>query len=183
MRHPFFEGLVPRIVAAGIGVMRYDFPYMQVGSRRPDPAPVLEASVRKAIDEAWELAAGEKVIAGGKSMGGRMTSQALAKQHDERVNGIVFLGFPLHRPRQPSTARAQHLHDVQVPMLFLQGTRDALANLDLMKEVCDSIGPRATLHVIDTADHSFAVLKRSGRTEEDVYCEMATAISAWTTSL
>lgn len=167
----------------GVGTLRYNFPYMDKGGKRPDPPAVLESAVRKAIDQGYEAAAGRTLIAGGKSMGGRMTSQALAKKHDARVRGIVFLGFPLHQPGRPSKDRAAHLADVQVPMLFLQGTRDTLAYSDLISEVVESLGPRAAMHVVDTADHSFAVLKRTGKTCEDVYRELAMTIETWTRTL
>ncbi|HEX6559618.1 MAG TPA: alpha/beta family hydrolase, partial [Longimicrobiales bacterium] len=130
-----------------------------------------------------ELAAGAKLIAGGKSMGGRMTSQALAKHPDQRVAGIAFVGFPLHQPGKPSVTRAEHLGAVQVPMLFLQGTRDTLADLELMQQVHAGLGEHATLHIIDGADHSFAVLKRSGRSNEEVLREMAETIAAWADGL
>jgi predicted alpha/beta-hydrolase family hydrolase len=123
------------------------------------------------------------LIAGGKSMGGRMTSQALAKQHDERVAGIAFVGFPLHQPNKPSLTRAEHLKAVQLPMLFLQGTRDTLADLELMKQVHTGLRADAILHIIEGADHSFAVLKRTGRTNEQVQDELATTIASWAARL
>lgn len=179
MEHPFMASMAEHLAEERVGSLRFNFPYMDAGSKRPDPPAVLESAVRKAIDRAFDVSAGVPLFAGGKSMGGRMTSQALAKRHDPRVKGIVLLGFPLHQPGKPSTERATHLANVQVPMLFLQGTRDSLAQLDLVQDVCASLRDRATLHVIDTADHSFAVLKRSGKSAQDVHREMAAAIAAW----
>jgi hypothetical protein len=179
MRHRFMEQVAEQLGAAGIATLRYNFPYMETGSRRPDPTGILEATVRAAIEQGAQLAGGRTLIAGGKSMGGRMTSQALAKRPDDRVRGIAFLGFPLHAPGKPATERAAHLADVRAPMLFLQGTRDSLARIDLIREVCDSLGDRATLHIIDQADHSFAVPKRTGLTADDIYRELAVAINEW----
>lgn len=179
MRHAFMETIAARLAEAGVATLRYNFPYMEAGGKAPNPPAVLEATVRAAVEQGSALAGGRRLIAGGKSMGGRMTSQYMAKHHDARVRGVAFLGFPLHQPGKPGMARAEHLADVQVPMLFLQGTRDTLANLEMMREVTDSLGARATLHVIDTADHSFAVLKRSGLTSEQVFAELATTIAAW----
>lgn len=179
MQHHFMASMAEHLADQRIGTLRYNFPYMDTGSKRPDPPAVLESAVRKAIDRAFEAANGLPLFAGGKSMGGRMTSQALAKRHDARIKGIVFLGFPLHQPGKPSTERATHLANVQVPMLFVQGTRDSLAKLELVEEVCASLRDRATLHVVDTADHSFAVLKRAGKSAEDVYREIAATIAAW----
>ena len=183
MRHHFMEDVSRHLAEQRVATLRYNFPYMAAGGKRPDPPAVLESAVRKAIQEGYEAADGRTLIAGGKSMGGRMTSQALAKKPDPRVKGIAFLGFPLHQPGKPSTERAVHLAQVQVPMLFIQGTRDNLANLDMMQEVAASLGSLATLHIIDTADHSFAVLKRANKTKEDVYREIATTVSAWASSL
>lgn len=183
MRHHFMESIASHLAEQDVGTLRYNFPYMENGGKRADPPPVLESAVRKAIDEGYDAAGGRTLIAGGKSMGGRMTSQALARKHDERVRGLVFLGFPLHQPGKPSRDRAAHLADVQVPMLFLQGTRDTLAYIDLIGEVVESLGSRASMHVVDTADHSFAVLKRSGKTSEEVYRELSRVIADWTAHL
>lgn len=183
MRHRFMEQIAEQLANVGIATLRYNFPYMEAGSRRPDPAGILEATVRAAIEQGAALAGARKLIAGGKSMGGRMTSQALAKRPDERVRGIAFLGFPLHQPGKPATERAAHLADVRMPMLFLQGTRDTLARIDLIEEVCNSLGDRATLHIIDQADHSFAVPKRTGLTADDIYRELAAAINEWSTAI
>lgn len=179
MRHRFMEQAAEQLGNVGIATLRYNFPYMEAGSRRPDQPAVLEATVRAAIEQAALLAGGRTLVAGGKSMGGRITSQALAKRRDDRVRGIAFLGFPLHQPGKPATERAAHLADVHAPLLFLQGTRDALARIDLIKEICISLGDRATLHIIDQADHSFAVPKRTGLTPADVYAEIATTIREW----
>jgi uncharacterized protein len=149
---------------------------MQNGGKRPDPPAILESTVRAAIERGNQEFPDLSVIAGGKSMGGRMTSQLLARQHDLPVRGIAFVGFPLHYPKQPARTRAVHLFDVVHPMLFLQGTRDTLADIDLMREVTNELGERAQLHVIDGADHSFAMLKKSGRTHAEVLDELAERI-------
>jgi len=183
MRHVFMEAVSSQLAQRGVATLRYNFPYMETGGRRPDATSVLEATVRAAIAEAVRLADGQTIIAGGKSMGGRMTSNALAKEHDARVRGVAFVGFPLHPPGKPSTDRSAHLASVSVPMLFLQGTRDTLAEIELIEQVCKSLGERATLHVIATADHSFAVLKSSGRTNDEVKAELASTIASWAESL
>ena len=185
MRHEFMEAVTERLGGLRIATLRYQFPYMESGRGRPDPPGLLEATVRCAVDRARDRARelGEEssvpVFAGGKSMGGRMTSNAQARSPLEGVRGIAFLGFPLHAAKQPSTTRAAHLTQVDVPMLFLQGTRDALADLELLAPVCRQLGERATLHVVEGADHGFHVLKRSGRTDEDVLDELATQLRAW----
>lgn len=179
MNHPFMHNLAQHLFDIGVATLRYNFPYMDAGRGRPDPPGKLEGAVKAAIEKARDLAGDLPIIAGGKSMGGRMTSQLLAKKPDAGVKGIAFVGFPLHQPGKPSTERAAHLQQLQVPMLFLQGTRDNLANLELMKEVAAALGPKATLHIIDTADHSFAVLKRSGKSSDDVMKELAQTILQW----
>ena len=179
MEHPFLESVARLLAARGIATLRYQFPYTEAGGRRPDPPGVLLATVRAAVARARELMPGIRLCAGGKSMGGRMTSSAAADRPLEGVAGLVFLGFPLHRPGHPGVDRAEHLARVGLPMLFLQGTRDQLADLALIREVCDGLGPRGTLHVVEGADHSFAVLKRSGRTGAEVLDELADAIAAW----
>ena len=179
MRHRFMEAVARALAPAGIATFRYQFPYIEAGGKRPDAPGVLQETVRAANAEAARLAPDLPRIAGGKSLGGRMTSQAQAKEPLEGVRGLVFLGFPLHAPGKTGTDRAAHLAEVKVPMLFLQGTRDSLANLDLMKEVTNGLGARATLHVVEGGDHSFAVLKRSGRAPEEVMDEMGDAIVAW----
>jgi predicted alpha/beta-hydrolase family hydrolase len=183
MRHPFMQHVAEALAAEGIATLRYQFPYMDAGGRRPDPPAVAEAAVCVAVGKARAMAPDLPLIAGGKSFGGRMTSSAQAHAPLEGVRGLVFFGFPLHPAGRPATARAAHLERIMVPMLFLQGTRDALAVLDLMRPVCDHLGGRATLHVVDGADHSFAVLKRSGRTNAEVLRELAATVSAWTTRI
>lgn len=178
MRHPFMEAVAGRLAALGIGTFRYQFPYMEAGRRRPDRAPVAESVVRSAVAAAAQAAPEAKLVAGGKSFGGRMTSRAAAAEALPGVHGLVFLGFPLHAAGKPSDERAAHLYDVGVPTLFLQGTRDALADLDLLRPVLDGLD-RATLHVVDGGDHSFHVLKRSGRTDEEALDELAVAVRDW----
>jgi predicted alpha/beta-hydrolase family hydrolase len=179
MRHRFMTAIAEALARRGVATLRYQFPYSEGGGRRPDPPAVLEATVRAAIAEARRIAPDLPLVAGGKSMGGRMTSNTVARRPIEGVSGLVFLGFPLHPARQPSVTRAEHLARVELPMLFLQGTRDDLADLALITSVCRELGPRATLHVLEGADHSFAVLKRSGRSESEVMEEMAVAVSDW----
>ena len=178
MRHRFLEGIAAGLAERAVGTLRYQFPYMEAGGRRPDPPGVLEATVRAAVARAAAAAPGLPLIAGGKSLGGRMTSGAAAKSALPGVRGLVFLGFPLHAPGKAGVERAAHLERVQIPMLFLQGTRDALADLDLMKSVTSRL-PAATLHVVEGGDHSFAVLKRSGRTEPEVMAELMDTIVDW----
>jgi uncharacterized protein len=178
MRHRFMEAIASGLAERAVATLRYQFPYVESGGRRPDPPGVLEATVRAAVGRAAEAAPGLPLIAGGKSLGGRMTSSAAAKTPLPGVRGLVFLGFPLHAPGKPGTERAAHLERVRFPMLFLQGTRDALADLTLMRTVCDRL-PGATLHVVEGGDHSFAVLKRSGRTDVDVLAELADTTVAW----
>jgi predicted alpha/beta-hydrolase family hydrolase len=179
MRHRFMEAIVSALAQRGIASLRYQFPYTEAGARRPDPPAVLEATVRAAVAAAVQTAPDLPLIAGGKSMGGRMTSGAAARGPLPGVQGLVFLGFPLHRPKQPSEDRAAHLSQVTLPMLFLQGTRDELADLGLITGVCARLGPLATLHVVDGADHGFAVLKRSGRTDAEVLEELADTAVSW----
>ena len=177
MRHPFMAAIAEKLHARDVATLRYQFPYMQSGGRRPDVPAVLEAAVRAAIMRGHELLPDIPLIAGGKSMGGRMTSQLLARERDLPVRGLAFLGFPLHQPGKPGRARAAHLFDVAQPMLFVQGTRDTLADLTLIREVTGELGARATLHVMAGADHSFAVLKKSGRTNDDVLDEIAEVVT------
>lgn len=176
MRHPFMEAVAELLADRGVATLRYQFPYMEAGGKRPDRPPRAHATVRAAVGHARELADGAPILAGGKSFGGRMTSGAAAESPLEGVRGLVFLGFPLHPAGRPGTDRAAHLADVTVPMLFLQGTRDALAHLDLLRPVITRLGDLATLHVVDGADHSFHVLKRSGRTNAQALEELATVI-------
>jgi len=179
MRHPFMESIAQRLAARGIGTLRYQFPYTEQGGRRPDPEPVLLATVRAAVAAGREAADDQPLLAGGKSMGGRMTSRAAASGPLPGVAGLVFLGFPLHPAGQPGVTRADHLARVDIPMLFLQGSRDTLADLTLLRPVLVRLGKRATLRVIEHADHSFHVLKRSGRTDEQVLDELAVATAEW----
>jgi predicted alpha/beta-hydrolase family hydrolase len=179
MRHQFMESIAQRLSARGIGTLRYQFPYTEQGGRRPDPEPVLLATVRAAVAAGREAAGELPLMAGGKSMGGRMTSRAAAAAPLPGVAGLVFLGFPLHPAGQPGVSRADHLSRVDLPMLFLQGTRDTLADLTLLKPVVERLGKRATLRSIEHADHMFHVLKRSGRTDEQVLDELATAAAEW----
>jgi uncharacterized protein len=183
MRHRFMEDLTSRLANIGVATLRYQFPYMQAGTGRPNPAPMLEATVRAAIERGAQEFPDLPMVAGGKSMGGRMTSQLLSKEHELPVRGLVFVGFPLHQPGKPGRARAAHLFDVVHPMLFLQGTRDTLADITLMREVTSEIGARATLHVVEGADHSFAMLKRSGRTHAEVLDELAGEILTFGSSI
>lgn len=183
MRHPFMEAIAEALVGRGMATLRYQFPYMESGGGRPDPPGVLEATVRAAVDVAREMVPGLPLVAGGKSLGGRMTANAQARRPLAGVAGLAFLGFPLHPPNRPGESRAEHLKHVGVPMLFLQGTRDALAQLDLITSVCNRLGPRAALHVVDGADHSFAVLKRSGRSNAEVMAELADTLASWCRSL
>ncbi len=179
MRHQFLESVTARLAESGVATLRYQFPYMEEGRKRPDPPHIAERTVRAAVAAAADAAPDLPIVAGGKSFGGRMTSQAQSRDRLPGVRGLVFLGFPLHAPGRPGDHRAEHLNDVTVPMLFLQGTRDALADLDLIREVTNRLGPRATLHVLEGGDHSFKVLKRSGRKSEDVINELAEAIAGW----
>ena len=183
MRHPFLETLARALAARQVATLRYQFPYMERRASRPDPPDVAAAAVRAAAAEAARLAPGLPLVAGGKSFGGRMTSTAQAEAPIPGVRGLVFLGFPLHPPGRPGDARADHLAQVQIPMLFLQGTRDEFADLELLRPVVKRLGDRATLHLADGGDHSFHVLKRSGRTDAEVLEELAAAVEEWATKL
>lgn len=176
MRHPFLQQLADALAEQRVGTLRYEFPYMEEGKRRVDPPLVAHARVREAVAAAAEH--GLPLFAGGKSFGGRMTSQAQAARPLPGVRGLAFVGFPLHPPEKPGIERAAHLREVKVPMLFLQGTRDELARLELLRSVVDGL-PRSTLHVIDDADHSFHVRKKSGRTDEQVIADLAQVLARW----
>ena len=180
MRHPFLEAISQRLAEQGIATLRYQFPYMEQRARRPDPPAVAAAAVRAAVMEAARAAPGLPLLAGGKSFGGRMTSTAQAGEPLPGVRGLVFLGLPLHPPGRPGNERAEHLTQVQIPMLFLQGTRDDFADLKLLRPLVKRLGTRARLHLVDGGDHSFKVLKKSGRTEADVMTELVRAIVEWT---
>jgi uncharacterized protein len=179
MQHPFLEKLAEELADVGIATLRYQFPYMQERRRVPDKPELLTATVAAAVRTAADLAAGLPLLAGGKSMGGRMTSQAAAQGLLAQVRGLVFFGFPLHPPNRPGTKRAEHLAKVARPMLFLQGTRDTLADLTLLRPICAKLGPRAMLHIIPEADHSFHVLKKAGKTDAEVMTELAQTTAAW----
>jgi uncharacterized protein len=183
MRHRFLESVSAALADRGIATLRYQFPYMEAGGRRPDPPRVLQATVRAAAATAAEMASGLPLIAGGKSLGGRMTSAAAADTPLPSVRGLVFLGFPLHPPGQPATSRADHLDRVDIPMLFIQGTRDEFARLDLITDVTEGLEPNTTLHLVDDGDHSFGVLKRSGRTPAEVLAEITGTIEQWSRAL
>jgi predicted alpha/beta-hydrolase family hydrolase len=179
MNHPFMQRAAEALETRGIATHRYEFPYMQAKKNRPDPPAVAQEAVRQAVAEAARQHPGLPIVAGGKSFGGRMTSQAQAAQPMPGVRGLVFFGFPLHPPGKPGTSRAEHLTAVDVPMLFLQGTRDEFAQLDLLQQVVQGLGDRATLHLIDDGDHSFKVPKRTGKSETDVMNELADTIQRW----
>lgn len=179
MHHPFMADLAGALGERGVATLRYQFPFMEQGSRRPDAPATAQAAVRAAVTQAAALLPGVPLYAGGKSFGARMTSQAQAAQPLDGVRGLVFAGFPLHPAGKPGTQRAAHLADVEVPMLFLQGTRDALADLSLMRATASRLGELATLHVVEGADHSFHVLVRSGRSDVQVLAELADAMTAW----
>ncbi|MEM7583941.1 MAG: alpha/beta family hydrolase [Acidobacteriota bacterium] len=179
MKHAFMEAMSARLAARDVATFRYQFPYMEQGRRRPDYQNILLETARSAVSAATAAAPDLPLLAGGKSMGGRMTSMAAAKEEFAGVRGLAFFGFPLHPIGKPGTDRGDHLDDVTVPMLFLQGTRDKLADLELLKPVVARQGARATLHVVEGADHGFHVLKRSGRTDDEVQDEVADAMASW----
>jgi predicted alpha/beta-hydrolase family hydrolase len=183
MRHRFMEGMSAFLAAAGIATLRYQFPYMEAGSRRPDPRPILLATVRAAVAAARDLAPDLPLLAGGKSMGGRMTSLSAAEAPLAGVRGLVFFGFPLHPAGVPGAERADHLDRVELPVLFLQGERDRLADLDLLRPICARLGARATLHVIPGADHGFHVPKSTGRSDAAVLGELADVVARWSAGL
>ena len=179
MAHEFMEAIATGLAAQRIATLRFQFPFMAQGSKRPDPPAIAQAAVRAAVADAAQRLPGLPLFAGGKSFGGRMSSQAQAAQPLPGVRGLVFVGFPLHPAGKPGIERAAHLAQVEVPMLFLQGTRDALAELDLVRDVVAPLGERATLHVVDGADHAFHVLARSGRKDAQVREELVSTMAAW----
>ncbi|OKO77365.1 alpha/beta family hydrolase [Bradyrhizobium sp. AS23.2] len=179
MRHSFMDKVAAGLADRGIATLRFNFPYMENKQRRPDQPAVAHATIRAAVEEAARLCPGLKLVAGGKSFGGRMTSQAQSKAPLPGVKGLAFLGFPLHADKKPSTERAEHLASIAVPMLFLQGTRDGLADPGYLKPVIETLGPKAKLHEIAGGDHSFAVLKKSGRSNEEALAEVLDTLAVW----
>jgi uncharacterized protein len=180
MRHPFMAAVAAGLEQRGVATLRYQFPYMERSSKRPDPPHLAHATVRAAVSAARQALPGLPLIAGGKSFGGRMTSQAQARGPLPDVHGLAFLGFPLHPAGKPSRERGEHLFDIQIPMLFLQGTRDTLAMFDQLEPVCQALGARATLKLFADADHSFHVPARSGRKDAQVLAEVLDALAGWT---
>jgi predicted alpha/beta-hydrolase family hydrolase len=183
MRHAFMSAAAERLADRKVATFRFQFPDMEAGRGGPNPAPVLVKTVRSAVAEAARLAPGLPLVAGGKSMGGRMTSTAAAQEALSGVLGLAFFGFPLHAAGRPSSDRGAHLTDVNLPMLFLQGTRDKLAELSLLEPLVREVEPRPTLHVVEGADHGFHVPKRSGRTDDDVLDELCDVLAAWVAAL
>ena len=179
MRHSFMAKVAEGLAGRGIATLRFNFPYMENKQGRPDQPAVAHAAIRAAVEEAARLCLGMTLVAGGKSFGGRMTSQAQSKAPLPGVKGLAFLGFPLHAAKKPSSERAEHLSGIAIPMLFLQGTRDALADLGHLEPVIEALGAKATLHVVEGGDHSFAVLKKSGRTNDDALAEVLDTLAAW----
>jgi len=179
MAHPFMAAVAAGLAERGIATLRYQFPYMERGSKRPDTPAVAHAAVRAAVDEAARQCPGLPLVAGGKSFGGRMTSQAQAAEPLPGVRGLVYLGFPLHPAGKPAQERAAHLAQVSCPMLFLQGTRDELADVALITEVARALGTRVTLELIAEADHSFHVLARSGRKDAEVLKGLLDSTASW----
>jgi uncharacterized protein len=179
MTHAFMAAASQGLAERGVATLRYQFPYMEKASKRPDPPAVAHAAVRGAVAAAAEHCPGLPLIAGGKSFGARMTSQAQARAPLAGVHGLAFLGFPLHPAGKPSGDRADHLAEVKIPMLFLQGTGDKLAELDLLKPVVEKLGDRATLYLVEAADHSFHVPARSGRKDGEVMAETLDVFAAW----
>jgi hypothetical protein len=183
MRHRTLQTIAERLADVGIATFRYNFPYMERGGGGRDAQAVSLATVRSAVAAAHEAASDLSLLAGGHSFGGRMTSLAAAETPLERVRGLVFFSFPLHPAGKSGTERAEHLSNVTVPMLFLSGTRDELADLNLLRPVCERLDDRATLHLLDTADHGFKVQKRSRQSDEDVFVEMARVVKEWASGL
>ncbi len=182
MRHATLQSIAERLSNVGVATFRYNFPYSENGKGR-DSQAVCTATVRSAVKAAIEAAPGLPLLAGGHSFGGRMTSMAASESPLEGVRGLVFFSFPLHPAGQPGTERADHLASVSVPMLFLSGSRDELADLNLLRPVCERLGERATLHVLDTADHGYKILKKSRASDEDVFTEMARVLRDWAAKL
>ena len=183
MEHAFMESITAALFEVDIATFRYQFPYRERGKRFPDAQRTLLATVESAVAAASEAAPELRLLAGGKSMGGRMTSLLAAQSGLPRVQGLVFLGFPLHAPGRGDIRRAGHLPQIEMPMLFLQGSRDRLADLTLLEPICEQLGDRATLHVVESADHSFHVPRKSGKTDPEILEQLASAIAAWTAAL
>ena len=183
MDHPSLRAVAAGLAQLKIATLRYQFPYMARGSRRPDPPPLCHATVRAAVAAAARLLPSLPLIAGGRSFGGRMTSQAQALEPLPGVRGLAFLGFPLHPAGAPSDVRARHLDEVKIPMLFLQGARDALADRALLEGLIARLGARATLSLVEDADHSFHVPARSGRNDAQVRAEVLQRLAAWIEAL
>ena len=180
MNHIFMTAITNQLAEDNVATLRYQFPYMEQRRGVPDKQPLLTATVAAAVRTADQLAPDLPLFAGGKSLGGRMTSLAASEQKLEAVRGLIFFGFPLHPPKRLSIKRAEHLQLVKLPLLFLQGTRDDLADLTLLRPICGSLGPQTVLHVIEGADHSFHVPKRSGKTDPEVLAELCSTVKAWT---
>ena len=183
MRHPFMQAVAEQLAAQKIATLRYQFPYMEKGKKSPDSQTTLRATIVSAVATAKKAARRLPLLAGGKSMGGRLTSLVAAEGGLPDVRGLIFFGFPLHAAGKPSSERGAHLAQVPVPMLFLQGTRDRLAELDLIRPLCRRLGKRASLHIVEGGDHSFHVPKRSGRTAEDVQNELGESVGSWVSGL
>ena len=183
MTHPFMTAVADGLAQRNIATLRYQFPYMELGRKRTDTPPVAHAAVRAAVAHAAQMFGPVRLLAGGKSFGARMSSQAQAIDPLPQVEGLIFLGFPLHPAGEPASSRADHLAKVRIPMLFVQGTQDKLADLALLRPVVDALAPRATLMPIDPADHSFHVLKRSGRNDEAVLVEVLDGVARWIETL
>jgi predicted alpha/beta-hydrolase family hydrolase len=179
MTHPFMEAAAQGLGERGVATLRYQFPYMEKGGKRPDSPATAQAAVRAAVAQAARSCAGLRLFAGGKSFGGRMTSLAQASAPLDGVDGLAFLGFPLHPAGKPSDDRARHLADIKIPMLFMQGTRDNLAELKLLESVIERLGPSASLRLVEAADHSFHVPARSGRNDREVLGEVLDAFAGW----
>lgn len=179
MNHPTMVANAEGLAERGIATLRYQFPYMEKGGRRPDPPRIAQAAVRAAVDAVVQFAADLPLFAGGRSYGGRMTSQAQATAPLPRVRGLVFLGFPLHPPGAPGFSRAAHLERVHIPMLFVSGDRDALADVNLLRSMVDDLGERATLHLVRGGDHGLRVLVKSGRTSEEAQAEALDTVAEW----
>lgn len=179
MTHSFMEAAALELGDRGVATFRYNFPYKEAGRKAPNHAPILIKTVRSAVTEAVRLRPNLPLLAGGKSMGGRMTSTAASKEPLRGVRGLAFFGFPLHAPGRDSSERGDHLTEVELPMLFLQGTRDKLANLELLTPLLDGVKPSPRLHIVEGADHGFHVLKRSGRTDAEALTEMCDTFAEW----